>query len=218
MIPARTHKKRSAEDDRLPFRQWLVHQVLALRWTAPPSATLEQIAEHLGVTVSVLEEARVLRDQQAIRRGRVVRPGRKRGVFRVDYARLALGVPPEIYRAWNDALNVLQIRSSALLRSLLHHFLLSGAPRPTSLKKAWYYRGQIYQLKKHKNIQLETRVTLGAQTALDHHAAEWGVHGMAILRGIVTDMLEGHVKRLRIVAYSELWGDPDRYLHPEKFV
>jgi hypothetical protein len=99
----------------------------------------------------------------------------------------------------------------------VHQFLEGGAPRPTTLSPSWQYRGTVYQVARH-DYQATSRVTLGARAAFDHYAAIWGVRPMTIARGLMTDLLEGRVRKLRIVAFSELWGDPDRYLHPEKFV
>lgn len=201
---------------RLTFRQWLVKQVVVLRWTAPPQATLPQIAEHLGVTVSVLEEAQALREAEARRRGKSPRAGGKRALFRTDQSIAHVTMPPEIRKAWLEYVAVLQITSSALLRSLVHHFLLTG-DRPQSISRSWKYRGQVYKIKLSGNAEVSASITLGADVALSHYAALWGVKAMAILRGLVTDLLEGRVKKLRIVAFSELWGDPDRYLRPELF-
>lgn len=203
-------------DDKLPFRAWLVKQLLRMRWSAPPTATLPQIAQYLGVTVDVLEEVVAERAIETQKRGRAATPRRKRALFRTDYELVRVNTPPDVAAAWKEYRGVLQITTSALLRSLVHHFLISGGPRPTSIGRAWRYNGRVQRMK-HDMPEITTRITTGALTALDHYADEWGVSGMAITRGLVTDLLEGKVKRLRIVAFSELWGDPDRYLHPEKF-
>jgi hypothetical protein len=204
----------------LSFRQWLVKQVVALRWTAPPNATLAEISQTLGVTVDVLEEARVAREQEMKRLGRTPTSGRKRALFRTDYALARVVMPPEIMKVWREYLAVLGITSSALLRSLVHHFLLAPA-RPRVISKYWQYQGQIYKNtdeRGHASIaEARTSITRGAEVALMHHASLWGIKALALMRGLVTELLEGRVTKLRIVAYSELWGDPDRYLHPEKF-
>jgi hypothetical protein len=203
--------------DTLSFRQWLVKQVLALRWTAPPCATLAQISQKLGVTVDVLEEAKALRELKVKRLGRTPRPGGKRALLRSDYAIVRAILPPEILKAWKEYHTALRIASGALLRSLVHHFLLAGAPRPQVLTRSWRYQGQVYRIKERGNSEAVARVTLGALTALDHYAELWGVKPMCVVRGLMTDLLENRVTKLRIVGYGELWGDPDRYLHPEKF-
>lgn len=203
--------------DTLSFRQWLVKQVLALRWKAPPGATMAQISQKLGVTVDVLEEAQALRELKVKRLGRTPRPGGKRALLRSDYARVRVVLTPEILKAWREYHTALRIASGALLRSLIHQFLLAGAPRPQVLTSSWRYQGQIYRLQHRGNPEAIARVTLGARAALDHYAELWGVKPMCIVRGLMTDLLENRVTKLRIVGYGELWGDPDRYLHPEKF-
>lgn len=203
--------------DTLSFRQWLVKQVLALRWTAPPGATLDQISQKLGVRVDVLEEAHALRELEVKRLGRTPRPGRKRALFRTDYALVRVVLPPEILKAWCEYHETLRVASGALLRSLVHQFLLAGGPRPQVLTRPWRYQGHVYHVKAHGNPEANARVTIGARAALDHYAGLWRVSTQCIVRGLVTDLLEGRVTKLRIVGYGELWGDPDRYLHPEKF-
>jgi hypothetical protein len=203
--------------DTLSFRAWLVKQVLALRWTAPPVATLAQISHKLGVTVDVLEEAQALREIKVKRLGRTPRPGLKRALFRSDYALVRVALPPEIQKAWKEYHTALRVASSALLRSLVHQFLLAGAPRPRWLTASFRYQGKAYRLQHLGNPEAAARVTLGARVALDHYAELWGVKSMCIVRGLMTDLLENRVAKLKIVGYGELWGDPDRYLHPEKF-
>lgn len=208
---------RSTKASRLSFRSWLIEQILAIRWSAPPTATVTEIALHLGVQVSVLEEAQALAAERAKTRGRTPKPGKKRALFRYDYGDVYAHLPPEIERDWRAYLAVLGIKSAALLRSLVHHFLVAGGPRPTSIARSWCYRGQVIQMKESGTPQHRARITLGAETALIHYAELWGVKAMAVVRGLIIDLLEGRVTKLRIVAFGELWGDPDRYLHPEKF-
>ncbi len=203
--------------DRLSFRAWLVKQLLVMRWSAPPTATIEEVAHHLGVAVDVLEEVRVLRAEEDKKRGRAPLPGRKRALFRTDYTLVRAPMPKEIFRDWRQYCAALRITTSALLRSLVHHFLVAGGPRPKSISKGWHYRGAVLRITHSGFEDISARITLGAEQALNHYAELWGVNSMAIVRGLVTDVLEGRVTKLRIVAFSELWGDPERYLHPEKF-
>jgi hypothetical protein len=201
--------------DQLVFRQWLVRQLVATRWptTAAPSLPL---AQELGVQLDVLAEAYELRQAVTRSRGKPAHRGGQ-GV-RNDYAMVRVYTPPAVHKDWLQYLKVIRISSGALLRSLVHHFLLDPI-RPTTTTPSWHYRGEIYQLKisEGRLSSIPTRITRGAEVALDHHALLWNVSPTSVLRGLVIDLLEGRTKRLKIVGYSELWGDPDRYLHPEKF-
>lgn len=199
------------------FREWLVLQLLTTRWAAPSGLNHAQAAEHLGVTESVLTEAQALRAAEIAARGRPMSGKRRRRAPRYDYGVLRVGVPPVILAAWRAWVGQLQVSGSALLRSLVHQFLLTGQ-RPVTLDHGWLYRGVTYRAteEEHKT-KVITRVTRGAQTALEHYADVWHVDATRIVRGLVIDLLEGRVQRLKIVAYGEMWGDPKRYLEPEAF-
>lgn len=206
--------------DQLSFRGWLVKQLQIARWSAPAGLPLPAVAQKLGVTLDVLEEALAAREAALKASGRPLMHRGKRTRFRSDYAELKVTMPTVVYRAWQEILGTFKISSSALLRSLVHAFLLHPH-RPERAQQAWHYQGQVYHLIGRSAITRResacTRVTRGAQIALDHHADAWSIPASAIMRGLVVDVLEGRKKRLKIVGYPELWGDPDRYLHPEKF-
>ena len=88
--------------------------------------------------------------------------------------------------------------------------------RPKLTAKTWLYRGSIHRVTKKGGCpSARTRITRGAQIALDRHAEHWRVTATGIVRGIITDFLEGRTTKLKIVNYAELWGDPERYPHPE---
>ena len=205
-------------NNQLKFRTWLVKQLVQMRWSAPAGASTDRVARHLGVQVDVLEEVKRLREAELPVRGRLRSARQKRSLYRTDHANIRLTMPAAIQAAFREYIGVLRIGGSALVRSLLHHFLSTGGRRPTTTSQVWHYRGGVHKISRGHCPAVNTRITRGAQIALDHYADTWGVTGNGIVRGLVTDALEGRVQgRFRIVAFSELWGDPDRYLHPEKF-
>lgn len=68
-------------------------------------------------------------------------------------------------------------------------------------------------IKPKGRLHAKTRITRGAQIALDHYADHWNTTATGIVRGLVTDMLEARAlpAGLRIIAFSVMWGDPARY-------
>jgi hypothetical protein len=209
----------SGSANQLRFRPWLVKQLLAMRWSAPSGVSIQRVAKTLGVRVDVLREVQRLRNAELPLRGRLRKAGRKRALYRTDHARFRLTMPQVVHRAFKEYVGTLQIGSGALLRSLIHHFLSTGAPRPTTTSGSWHYQGVTYHIARGPMPAADTLLTRGVASALDHYANLWGVTATGIVRGLVTDALEGRVKgRFRIIAFSELWGDPERYLHPEKFL
>lgn len=199
--------------DQLTFRAWLVKQLTLTRWTAAATTPPEELAVKLGVQPAVLLEALEVRRQKANKRGR----GIKRELLeRNDYALIKVLIPPIVHRDWVLFCGELRVLSSTVLRSIVHHFLLTRE-KPSTIAPFWNYRGKRYPAGDDIGPFVHTRVTRGAQVALHHYSTEWSVTTRALVRGLVTDMLEGRIRGFRPVAYSELWGDPDRYLHPEKF-
>lgn len=203
--------------DQLTFRAWLVRQIQVLRWSSPAGESVADTAKALGVRKDVLEEAiaaRELANQQA---GKPRRALGKRALNRSDYALVRVTMPAPVHADWKRYCETLGVKGSAILRSLIHAFLLTGA-KPTSLVSEWRYRGAVYKLESSVTRLLTpsapTRVTRGAQRVLDEWAAHWCVRSAAIVRGLVVDLLEGRTRALKIVAYPELWGDPARYTWP----
>lgn len=213
----------STPNNQLAFRTWLVKQLVQMRWSVPKGHSIEQAAQVLGVQIDVLHDVQQARDAEALIRGRPRSSRRKRALFRTDHAKLRITMPPVVAQALKEYLGVLRIGASTWIRSLIHHFLSTGAPRPTTTSARWHYQGVVHCIPFEKGmvppLYTTTRITRGVQIALDYHADTWGVTSTGIVRGLMTDALEGRVQgKFRIVSYSELWGDPERYLHPEKFL
>lgn len=176
-----------------------------------------ELAETLGVTESVLKEALALRRAAALKRGRAPKRLGKRSHGRADYAVVKIVLPVTVYVDWKEYLRVLRVSGAALLRSLLHRALLSGV-KPASAGAHWMYQGKRHMGEGQRVTEMaETRVTRGLMAALDHQSAHWNMPPSHIVRGVILDFLEGRTKKLQIVAFRELWGDPERYLHPESF-
>lgn len=203
--------------DQQTFRAWLVKQLTLTRWSLPLRAGEEESSRLLGVRVDVLREAAAARDAELKRRGKGGIARGKRRYVGHDYAALEVRMPPPIWKIWLELCGLLQIEAGTVFRSLIHHFLLRPE-RPKTTARTWVYRGQIYPLTHDRQVRRpRCRVTRGAQMALDTHADSWNVTPTALMRGLLTEFLEGRTKQLKIVSFGELWGDPERYLHPEKF-
>ncbi len=202
--------------DQLIFRSWLVKQLTISRWSAPLDIDDVTLARHLGVTVTVLREATRLREGELKRRGKggIVR-GRRRYIGH-DYAQIHLWLPIEIKGDWLEVCGHLRVEQSTVLRSLIHHFLLDPK-RPSVTSRRWFYRNKPVKAQRKGSLCVTTRITRGAQIALDTHADLWNVTPSGVVRGLVKDFLEGKTMRLKMVTFDGLWGDQDRYLHPEKF-
>jgi hypothetical protein len=208
---------RNPHADQLKFRTWLVKQLTLTRWSLPIDLDEKEQAKRLGVQVDVIREAQQARDSELKHRGNGgIARGRRRYIGS-DYCSIYVRIPPAIRKDWVEMCAALKLEPSTVLRSLIHQFL-SNPLRPQLTSSTWLYRGAVQRVKKgHECPMVRTRITRGAQQALDTHADNWSVTPTGIIRGLLTDFLEGRTKKLKIVSFAELWGDPDRYLHPENF-
>ncbi|HEX3850246.1 MAG TPA: hypothetical protein VHW01_04720 [Polyangiaceae bacterium] len=198
--------------DKLSFRDWLVQQLKVSCWGSVKGESQQDLAKRLGVTVEVLEQADDELAEEFLARGKVPRRLGRRAFNRSDYAPIAVTMPAAVHAAWTEFYETLRITPSALLRSLIHHFLLTKQ-RPRTIGKRWVYKRQHHTIKPKGRLHAKTRITRGARIALDHYAEAWNTTATGIVRGLVSDMLEGRAlpARLRVIAFAEMWGDPARY-------
>jgi len=204
--------------DQLRFRDWLVKQLTLSRWSAPRGMPIPELCIELGVQESVLLEAIAIREQEIRKRGKAVPSSvrsRRRHVDH-DFTIVQVTLPKKANEDWVLLCKALRVQRGTVLRSLLHRFLLDPK-RPQVTATAWVYRGEVIHVPRVPQLIARARLTRGAQVALDWHADRWGISPTALTRGILIDFLEGRTARLKIIGFGELWGDPDRYLYPEKF-
>ena len=206
-------KNRHADEDR--FRAWLLKKLTTVNWSREipkGEVTHEELAERLGVQVGILKEAMIIRQVRDEARGRPARSARS---LHIDYMPIRVATVPAIQADWNLVRDRLRVQDGALLRSLIHHFL-QHPQRPKRLSPKYVYRGVVYK-NPPKLYRLVTRIPRGAAEALDVLASRWNATRISILKGVITEFLEGRIERFQVVAFKEMWGDPDRYLHPERF-
>lgn len=203
--------------DQQTFRAWLVKQLTLTRWSLPLHLSEKDTAKQLGITIDVLREAQASRDAELKRRGHGGISRGKRRYVGQDYSIVEVRMPPSIDKVWRDTCQVMGLARATVLRSLIHHFLLHPT-RPAVTAQTWLYRGKVCPITHAKMLApAQTRITRGAQIALDAHAETWRVTTTGVVRGVITEFLEGRLRKFKIVSSGEIWGDADRYLHPEKF-
>ena len=190
--------------DQPPFRERLLRLLIEGRWAGKEGETHEETAYRLGVIPEVLAEAIRLRAAENKTKGQPPTG---------EYAVVEVTMPPKIDKHWRAICGVRREPSSTVLRSLIHHFLMSGG-RPEKTGSAWVYEGERFKIGARGRKQAKTRITLGAQGALDHYARKWNVTCTGIVRGLIAGVLEARrlPDGMRLVAFGGLWGDTARYL------
>jgi hypothetical protein len=199
--------------DQLPFRAWLIKQLKVARWSTKDGESQADLALRLGVSIEVLLEAAEERTDELLQQGKLPRQLGTRALNASDYFALSVTMPPAVHADWTFFCGALRIQPSAMLRSLIHDFLITKL-RPRTTGSTWLYKGTLHRIKPSQRLHAKTRITRGAQIALDHYAEVWNVKATGIVRGIITDCLRaGRLPPgLRIIAFGAMWGDPARYL------
>ena len=199
--------------DQLTFRESVVKLVKVGRWATIAGETRPALARRLGVTVDVLNQAdRELADE-AKQRGIPPRQLGNRAGYKRDYATLGLTMPPQVHVPWLRFCKSFRKRPATMLRSLIHHFLVTKSA-PRTLGGRWLLHGEYYSIKPGDRLHARARVTRGAQIALDHYATIWNVKATGIIRGLIAETLErGALPRgMTFVTCTAMWGDATKYL------
>jgi hypothetical protein len=199
--------------DQLPFRAWLVQQLKVSHWRSRPGESRPELANRLGVALEVLEQADEERTEELLTRGKLPRQLGRRAFNRSDYFPIAVTMPAPVHAHWTLLHKTLRISQAALLRSLIHHFLLISKQPPRTIGTTWQYNGQLHTITPVGRLHAKTRITRGAQIALDNYAEQWNTTATGIVRGLISNVLEARAlpPGIRIIAFSAMWGDPARY-------
>lgn len=215
---ARAKRKKPAKQSREPeayFRKWLVKRVSESRFATRLNETDEELGERLGVLPSVIREARELqkKERPAAILGRYSYRA-KNNVWLVE-----VEPPTDIFLEWEAHCKRLNVATSLLARSLLHHVLQQTTqPEWLSVRKfAWPWNGKwLVQEKKHQH-RIRMEVTEAAHIALSRRAEATRSTMAGIMRWGILSLLSGKIRGLKIVpGLAGLFDDPARYcLNPK---
>lgn len=207
--------------EQISFREWLVERVMTsapARYAKLTDEQLKRIAKRMGVQVDVLIEARVRVVEQALQEK--IQPPLGDKVRGSRHYQFKIAMPEAVFRAWRAHAEDRGVDPQALLRSLIHHYLL-GSDEPTYLLRKWLWQGKM--MESHERTWERTHkagfpfreralLTNGVKRALERRAQRKGCAATAIVRGLVLDTLEGKHPRIKIVDARTLYDDEDRYL------
>ena len=202
--------------DQITFRESLVKLVKQGRWSSPAGETLPELADRLGVTLEILEQVISERAEELRLRGKHPRKLGSRGGYAGDYGTLEVTMPVEVRELWKEFCRIRGVYPATVLRSLVHHFLLTKI-QPRTIGGTWHLRGSYYRIKPTDH-KAKARVTRAAQIALDHYADLWNVTPTGITRGLIAEVLETGTlpEGCRLVACAALWGTAAKYLEPAR--
>lgn len=201
------------------FRERLIEFVIASNYVREVIADdkIDAVAKKIGLHPDVLVEARLRFRLQRRLDGFQGPLGRKKRGTR--HYQLKLAMPREIFTLWKDEAERRGLESSALLRSVVHSYLL-GSYEPIQVTTAWYWRGKTYKVserswEKQKGgrypFSERALITQGAARALRVRAARRGHVATALTRALVLEVLEGKHEAVRVIDAQTMYDDETRY-------
>jgi hypothetical protein len=197
----------------VPFRRWLSNRLLGTEFASIPIADdkIDEVAKKIGVDPDLLVEvrmrARVLRATDGVQDPMgVMRKGTR-------HVQQILPMPEEIHKAWREECDFRGVDGSALMRSLIHAYLL-GKEEPTQVLRQWVYRGKTYKLPDRNNrykFRERCMIPHGAKRALMRRAHRRGSTISALMRALVLEAMAGKHRTLTLIESRSMYDDEDRY-------
>jgi len=187
------------------FRKWLIQQLQRTRWVRL-NEPAEVTAQRLGVTTAVLLKARAAHAQD-VERGEL---GYRIMAENITYT---IEVPEAVHVEWMRRCSLMRVESSAALRTLIHHFLLSReVPDPVG----WKVHGHRYRIARPRGgdwpWRIRPEISRGAAAALKIRAERYRTTATALVRSQVIKLLEEpNYKMPRVVTPEQMHVIAEKY-------
>jgi hypothetical protein len=175
----------------------------------------------MGVLPDILLEARILVRKRRIDAGRVVPSGDKKA--KSDHYQFELLFPQEVFERWTDECETRGVKGSALMRSLIHTYLM-GSFEPEAIANVWEYRGIVYPMvdvhkwaKEHGRrypYRERSLIPQGARRALIRRADRLGVDPSMVVRSLILLCLNNrwaYPGTIGIIDSVNMYDDETRY-------
>lgn len=199
------------------FSRRLIKLVSTTTWAhqTETAAPAEPLSKELGVRPDILVAARAMVVEERRARGRKPPSGDK--VNERGWPQITIYMPEKVFNDWHTWCESRKATSPALLRGILHAYLL-GSWEPAWVQSLWRYRGenlpiQIRDQRKKSEWPWRERILLtpGAHGALRFRASCAGSWPAEIVRGLVLEILEGRYLNVIPRDAKSMFDDPERY-------
>lgn len=201
------------------FRAWLAERLLGTKYATGPLADhqIDAAAKKLGVDpdllVEVRAEARIALHSKGFAPPISNRRSKQRKTISGETQRrlyqYRMWLPRGVAKVWEAECQLRGVRGPALLRSLVHFYLLGArepAPEPT-----WRWEGRIYPFNREKDLEERATLPHGAKRALMQRANLQNVPASAVVRALMLEAMKGEHRRLPPMQAAQMFDDESRY-------
>jgi hypothetical protein len=201
----------SSDDTR--FRRWLIDRLKETSYSIRSGETLETLAKRLGVRTEILRTAQAEKAQELLAMGRspaLALSSRARG----RDVQLTVHCPKNVYDAIRARAEDMGMTPAEIIRAITNT-LLSGPDNPYILHRSWLYQGVRQtvgpQNGKKWRLYFDVAMSVGAHVALKERAKRLETTKTALVRGAITDYLEGRMSGVNFTPVTMMWQNPKRY-------
>jgi len=182
----------------------------ALRAAGARPEARRSLAQELGLTPEILEQAAARAQEQRRQHGRQEHYGVKRKDNQHDLPQIDIRVRPSVRRHWDDYCRSRHIDPTTAVRSLVHEYLLDDKEPAWRDRKRWVIEGKYYAVGPRRG-RLRPLVTRGAAAALRNRTEALGVSLETLVRGLMCEAMAGRRLIRNAVAVGGMYNDPKRY-------
>jgi hypothetical protein len=201
------------------FRAWLAGRLLGTKYATSPLADdeIDAAAKKLGVDpdllVEVRAEARIALYEKGLAPPISNKPRKPRSPYSTEPQRrlyqYRMWMPRGIAKVWEAECQLRGVRGPALLRSLIHHYLLGArepAPEPT-----WRWEGRLYSFDREKDLEERATLPHGTKRALMRRSKLRNVPASAVVRALMLEAMRGEHRALPPLQAAQMFDDETRY-------
>jgi hypothetical protein len=195
------------------FREWLAERLLGTKYatTEMNDDEIDGVAKKIGVDPDLLLEVRARARIERYSIGKSL-PSSDPNSLMKRGAQINVFIPQVVFVAWKAECDFRGVDGAALVRSLIHEYLL-GEREPEPMV-AWLWDGKRHRMGDRAfRMQYMERpvVTHGARRALARRADRRGVPSITIIRALMLEAMTGGHRDVALVESTMMFDDETRY-------
>jgi hypothetical protein len=195
------------------FQQWLKAKVLENQnlarvcCVAVHQGRTEEVAAKMGLHAALVDNIGREYARRVVAAGRPLPTGKK--VNERSYPQFKVGLPEEVWVAWNALADRIHMKPTTAVRALIHEYLLSPED-PVRADPRWIVAGHF--VTGPTAHEYKAAITQGALAAFNTRAARLGLGSVGLLRALMAEALAGR-RRIRLpITRAAMFEDVKRYV------